>query len=517
MVRTIRNQRHHCFIKLGDGSTLREVQAVLSPSQAEGVSTGAFVSVGGYWKPSPGAEQPYEIHVEEIVIDGPVDSAKYPLQKKYHTPDFLRTIPHLRLRSPFHGLITRVRSELEHYADSFFYEQHYIRATTPVITSTDCEGTGAVFAVHPRTAHAGAPSPAPTPAPPLSNTSSDTPADVSTPFFRGSDGTSGLRFLTSSAQLHLEAYMATHHGAWTLAPCFRAERSDTPRHLSEFAMLEVELRASQLLTVMADLRALLRHLATGLRSSPAGRELAAAGRHGGADEAARAARVQRRLDLLTRPGDWRAVPYRDAIAALCQAAEAGRARFRHAPSAAGGLGIEHERWLAQEVGRGGPLFVTHYPRVLKPFYMLPAAAAPHAEAPAPPAVDAGPDLGPTAACFDLLLPDLGEVAGGSLREHRLEPLLEAMRTRGLYPLAPEETSGADDDGSEGDSQEEIASGARGGSGNGPLDWYVDLRRYASIPHGGFGLGFDRLMAYLSGVDNVRDVVPWPRYHGRCDG
>ena len=307
--------------------------------------------------------------------------------------------------------------------------------------------------------------------------------------------------------------MHTHLGAWTLAPCFRAERSDTPRHLSEFTMLEVELRTTRLRSVMETVRGLLRNLAVALRRSPTGRELLAAGRHGGADEAARADRVRQRLDALALGGTWTAVSYQRALAALRTAVAEGQVSFQHAPTAAGGFGVEHERWLVQKFGNGRPLFVAYYPQALKPFYMRPVTS-PLADL--PPNTDV-PDVGPTVACFDLLLPDLGEVAGGSLREHRLEPLLEVMRARGLYPPAPGNSDGSDDGSGVGDLKENAAAGAHRGGGNGPLDWYVDLRRYGTMPHGGFGLGFDRLVAYLSGVDNLRDVVPWPRYHGRCDG
>ena len=463
-VRTIRNQRHRSFLKLGDGSTIHELQAILDPSQSQNLFTGAAVTLEGRMTRSPGAEQAYELSPTRVVRVGPVDPAVYPLQKKYHTPEFLRTLPHLRPRLPLQGLLARLRSDADFCATNFFRKHDYVRVTPPVITSSDCEGAGEVFTVQPRETSAAA-----------------ADGDAEPQFFRVP------KFLTVSAQLHLEALAAEHRRVWTLAPTFRAERSDTARHLSEFYMLEAELQTSSLDDLMLMVEGLLWFIAGSVSESRTGHELLVASRHGGDAGAARVALIERRwrgLDVRS----WPRITYCEAIELLGDAAAAGSAGLGSHPSWGSPLHVEHERYIAETVGNGSPVFVTHYPRAIKPFYMLPSAAVARYDFPAE-AADAGNRS--TAACFDLLLPGMGEVVGGSLREHRLEPLTEQMRAAGL--LCADE------------------------GGKPALDWYLDLRRYGSVPHGGFGLGFDRLLGYLSGVDNVREVVPWPRYFGRCDG
>ena len=448
-VRTIRNQKQRSFVKLGDGSTPTELQAVLKPAQADGLNTGTFVQVTGRWYPSPGAEQPYELHASQVKMVGVADPAAYPIQKKYQTPEYLRTLPHLRQRTLLQGLLTRLRNEVEFRIAEFFYRRHYVRVATPVITSSDCEGAGAVFSVAPKDPE---------------------PDDQS--FFRSP------KHLTVSAQLHLEAFVSEHPSVWTMGPTFRAERSDTSRHLSEFAMLEVEIRTGSLELIMDTIESLVTYVGQAVEKSQIGADLRDAGRHASAAEQRRAELATNRINRLHSSKDsWLRIKYHDAVTFLCRAFEAGAAPFAKVPSAESGLSIEHERFLAAEVGSGLPVFVTHYPSKQKPFYMLPDEFKESQE--------------PTALCFDVLLPDVGELAGGSLREHRLEPLLDRMRQCGLVSAAS--------------------------NSGGVLDWYLDLRRYGSVPHGGFGLGLDRLLGYLAGWDNVRETVPWPRYYGRCDG
>ena len=306
------------------------------------------------------------------------------------------------------------------------------------------------------------------------------------------------KYLTVSSQLHLEAFVHEHQSVWTLSPTFRAERSDTPRHLSEFYMLEAELRCGDLKDVMNLVEDLIRSLATYLQNAPLGQELLAIEHH--TDPAAdkricsRAETIQRRLDGLKR-AYWPRITYTEAIKLLQLAETSDQARFHYKPIWEKGLHLEHERYIAAEVGQGSPVFVTNYPQITKPFYMLPS--------------DRGEEFssnGPaTVECFDLLLPELCEVVGGSLREHRLEPLAQSMRAHGLYYNSQISSNQV-----EHTNQEQLMT-------PGSLDWYLDLRRYGSVPHGGFGLGFDRLLCYLADVDNVRDMVAWPRYHGRCDG
>ena len=306
------------------------------------------------------------------------------------------------------------------------------------------------------------------------------------------------KYLTVSSQLHLEAFIHEHQRVWTLSPTFRAEKSDTPRHLSEFYMLEAELRTERLQEVMDLVEDLIRSVATNLRTSSVGHELLTIKLIADSDPKkslqTRSEVVQRRWQGLER-GPWVRIPYGDAIQLLQAAVMDGRAEFKYPPSWDLGLQFEHEKFLTAEVGQGSPLFVTDYPHLTKPFYMLPSSTRDTTAI----------DHRPTVACFDLLFPQIGEVVGGSLREHRLEPLLHSMQKHGLNGSIQTKRN----------LHNQAAHAYAAHTGN--LEWYADLRRYGSVPHGGFGLGFDRLIGFLAGVDNVRDVVPWPRYYRRCEG
>ncbi|MCJ1252121.1 asparaginyl-tRNA synthetase [Trapelia coarctata] len=411
------------------------------------------------------------------------DAEVYPIQKKYHSAEYLRTIPHLRLRTPFNALLARLRSECEYFLASFFRSSDFVRLHPPVITSSDCEGAGEVFTLRPKDVKG------------VSGTEQEISGiglpPTANEFFRAP------KYLTVSSQLHLEAFVHEHQKVWTLSPTFRAEKSDTPRHLSEFYMLEAEVRTESLAGLMDLVEDMIRDVAVKLLNSEIGKELLAV-KHGLEPDASkemtpRSEVMQRRWSGLKR-AFWPRIPYGEAMKLLKGAVDAGQAEFQYRPRWSTGLHLEHERYIASEIGQGSPVFVTDYPASIKPFYMLPSDIdGVH--------VDGQPR---TVACFDLLLPEACEVVGGSLREHRLEPLLQAMRKHGLSPAIP--------------SAEQVETSST--SANLPeasnLDWYVDLRRYGSVPHGGFGLGFDRLLGYLAAVDNVRDVAPWPRYYGKCD-
>ena len=287
------------------------------------------------------------------------------------------------------------------------------------------------------------------------------------------------KYLTVSSQLHLEAFVHEHPRVWTLSPTFRAEKSDTPRHVSEFLMLEVEVRTESLEDILALVEVMIREVVLSLQHATMLEELLFARRKAIGDDAS-----EQRTDLQSRwdslkSDDWPRVTYEQALIKLEQAHIVDESVFVHEPSLQG-LQLEHEKWLVKNVGQGKPVFVTHYPRDIKPFYMLPSTTNESLDS----------DKA-TALCFDLLLPEVCEVVGGSLREHRLGPLIQNMQVRGM------------DQGSS--------------TSKGTLDWYVNLRKYGSVPHGGFGLGVDRLLSYLSGVPNIKDVVQWPRYYGRCDG
>ena len=304
------------------------------------------------------------------------------------------------------------------------------------------------------------------------------------------------KYLTVSSQLHLEAFVHEHQKVWTLSPTFRAEKSDTPRHVSEFWMLEAEIRTESLQEVMDLVEEMIRTLTMRLQDSGIKEELVYAnrsGKSGNGESTHFSILLDQRWHGLTQ-SPWPRITYQDAIQKLQDAARSKQAIFQHEPSWSTGLQLEHEKYIAGTVGQGNPVFVTDYPRKTKPFYMLPSS------------FEAADDMAEhkTVACFDLLIPEVCEVVGGSLREHRVEDLTRSMRSHGLNALPSSEIN-AEPDANTSPSLE-----------TGNLDWYVDLRRYGSMPHGGFGLGFDRLLGYLAGIGNIKDVVPWPRHYGRCD-
>lgn len=306
------------------------------------------------------------------------------------------------------------------------------------------------------------------------------------------------RFLTVSSQLHLEAFVHEHKRVWSLSPTFRAEKSDTPRHLSEFWMLEAEIQTETLQDIMGLVEDMIRSLIIYLRKSKLVDEIIFSKRMRQSDTDASSKftdeLIYRRWEGLVRK-DWPRITYTEAIQRLKTAVDQKQVTFEYEPSWSNGFQLEHEKFIAAEFGQGSPVFVTDYPQGVKPFYMSPSK------------MDSDSNPNATAACFDLLLPDVCEIAGGSLREHRLEHLAQAMRKHGLIKARGVEVPTND----EKENENELHVTAAGN-----LDWYLDLRRFGSVPHGGFGLGLDRLISYLAGVYNIKDVVPWPRWHGRCD-
>lgn len=302
------------------------------------------------------------------------------------------------------------------------------------------------------------------------------------------------KFLTVSSQLHLEAFVHEHQKVWSLSPTFRAEKSDTPRHLSEFWMLEVEIQTGKLGDIMDLVEDMIKSLASYLHKSKLMNEIISSKRMGHSEKTVSpdpsADLITKRWEGLIR-NTWPRITYDEVIEQLEHAVESNQVAFEHRPSWAGGLQLEHEKFIATHFGRGSPVFVTNYPQDIKPFYMSPSETT------------SGLDSSATAACFDLLLPDVCEVAGGSLREHRLDHLIKSMHKHGL--MKKTEISASEN--IENQSLLRV---------DGHLDWYLSLRRFGSVPHGGFGLGFDRLISYLAGVYSVKDVTPWPRWYNRCD-
>ena len=373
-------------------------------------------------------------------------------------------------------MLARLRSECDLFLSQFFHDKGFVRLQPPIITSSDCEGAGDVFTI-------------------LSRPISPRPNAVAEEqFFRDP------KFLTVSSQLHLEAFVHEHQRVWTLSPTFRAEKSDTPRHVSEFWMLEAEVRTESLQDIMNIVEEMIRSLVKSLSQSELFDQLVSIKNRGESGEDGNSSPVsdlvRARWDGLIR-NPWRRITYTEAMQRLCNAALSNPSIFQYRPSWDTGLQLEHEKFIAAEIGYGSPVFITHYPREIKPFYMLPSKAC-HIDMP-------DDEMGNTAACFDLLLPEGCEVVGGSLREHRLHHLIRSMHKQGLTTST---------EGKRIQDNEQLS--ASPSTEVGSLDWYADLRRYGSVPHGGFGLGFDRLLGHLAGVRNIKDVVPWPRYHGRCD-
>lgn len=407
----------------------------------------------------------------------------YPIQKKYHTPDFLRQIPHLRLRTPFNSLLSRFRSECIYQLGNVFRSHPsgaFTQVQPPLITSSDCEGAGETFTVIPRLAAGSG-------------------ADAEPPFFRSP------KYLTVSSQLHLEAYAAELGSVWTLSPTFRAEKSDTPRHLSEFYMLEAEVNFMRDLDSLTDLvEYIVRDLTRRLYDTPVGQEVLSAKRTGesGQEDASSSdsSLRQRWLGLIEGPR-WHRITYTRAIELLEEAVAKDGASFNFPPSWSEGLQLEHEKYIVENICKGTPVFVTDYPKAVKPFYMAPS--------------DLDSSASQTVACFDLLMPEVSEVAGGSLREHRLLNLIQNMREHGLIKMRGEQPSPESGDASPAPAEPSYPY-LQPNEDIGHLRWYADLRRWGTAPHGGFGLGFDRFLGYLAGVSSIRDVVPFPRYFGRAD-
>lgn len=394
-----------------------------------------------------------------------------PIQHKYQTSESLRYTPHLRSRTPINGTMLRFRSDAVAVLTQFFFKEGYQQTHPPIITSSDCEGAGETFSVLDGD---------------LSKLSGggggdkgQKPQQQQHHFFKSP------KYLTVSAQFHLEAMAQSLGNVWTLSPTFRAEKSDTSRHLSEFYMLEAEMSfVDDMDDVMGLVQNMMRSLAEGLRQlSRAAQELRQ-NRSDSKEPAERLAfadlesqdELERRWRGLLVAEAWPRITYTEAVDVLQQA----DVEFQHAPVWGGGLQSEHEQYLARKLGFDEardaymPIFITQYPRDVKAFYMRESSSP--------------PPQGQTVDCFDLVVPDLGELAGGSMREHRLDRLQGNIRHHNL---------------------EAAAAGKA-------LGWYVDLRRWGSPPHGGFGLGFDRLLSYLTGVTSVRDVVPFPRHYQRCD-
>src|SRR5882672_6545954 len=435
-VRTRRDAKDFSFIELNDGSSLRNLQIIARntlPNYAalQRLTTGASVRVTGALVASQGKGQKWELVADNIQIVGAADDS-YPLQKKGHTPEFLREIAHLRPRSNLFSSIFRVRSRLAFAVHQFFQERGFIYVHTPIITGSDCEGAGELFRV----------STIDIKNPPRKNGGIDFAQDF---FARPT-------YLTVSGQLEAEAFALALSNVYTFGPTFRAENSNTSRHASEFWMIEPEMAFCDLNGDMALAEEFVKYLIRDIRENcPDEMELFAKF----VDK-----ELLARLDfVLERP--FQRVAYSDAVDLLKKSGE----KFEFPTDYGLNLQSEHERWLTEKHFKC-PVTVFNYPKEIKPFYMRLN------------------DDDKTVTAMDLLVPGIGEIVGGSQREERLGVLEASMRRHKTDPA--------------------------------DYRWYLDLRRYGTVPHSGFGLGFERMLMFITGVPNIRDVIPFARTPGSAE-
>ncbi|KAG8918404.1 asparaginyl-tRNA synthetase [Tulasnella sp. 418] len=443
-IKSIRKQKRVAFAEIRDGTTFKPLQAVLDSDLAKPLHLGMSVSLKGKIVRTPKAPQPLELSVQEVKILGECDPEVYPIQKKTHTHEHLREHVHLRPRTSETITMLRLRDKMTRCFHDFYGNNDFIHVHTPILTSSDCEGAGEVFRVKPDS------EPIPTSSSSSSSSSTET---IPEPEFFNTPA-----YLTVSSQLHLEVLSAAHSRVYTISPTFRAERSQTNRHLSEFWMLEAEMSFTEELDdVMNVVESSIKHVMRGLLDGKNGMEVELLG----LPQNEKGISWIPYIDM-----SWKRMTYTEAIEAL---QNAGASLSGPPPVWGESLSSDHEKWLAGTY-TGAPVFITDYPTSLKPFYMRLNESSPERQ---------------TVACFDLLIPGLGELVGGSLREERLDYLERALEKHGL-------------------SKEEYS-------------WYLDLRRFGSVKHGGYGVGFERLVSWLSGLENVRECIAFPRWGGRMAG
>ena len=436
-VRTVRDSKAFAFIELNDGSFFKNLQIVLDESvpdfrEVVKVTLGSAIEVEGTLKLTPEAKQPFELKASRVTVVG-MAAADYPLQKKRHTVEYLRTQAHLRPRTNLFSAVFRIRSVAAQSIHRFFADQDFVYVHTPLITASDCEGAGEMFRVTtldladvPKT--------------------EDGKVDYTEDFF-GKPAN-----LTVSGQLNAEAFCMAFRNVYTFGPTFRAEKSNTPRHAAEFWMIEPEIAFADLNDDMALAEAMVRYvIADVMERCPEELEFLSNFVDKGL------------IDRLThvRDSDFARVSYTEAIEILKNSGE----HFEYGAYWGMDMQTEHERYLAEK-HFGRPVCVYNYPKEIKAFYMKQN------------------DDGKTVAAVDVLVPGIGELIGGSQREDRLDVLEARMHELGLDC--------------------------------GSYWWYLELRKYGSTPHAGFGLGFERLIMYLTGVSNIRDVLPFPRTTGSAD-
>jgi asparaginyl-tRNA synthetase len=435
-VRTRRDSKDFSFIELNDGSSLRNLQVIARNTLSnypdiQRLMTGASIRVQGELIPSQGKGQSWEVVAKEIEIVGSSDET-YPLQKKGHTPEFLREIAHLRPRSNLFGSVFRVRSRLAFAIHQFFQERGFAYVHTPIITGSDCEGAGELFRV--------------------TTIDPNAPPRKAGQIDYASDFFARQTYLTVSGQLEAEAFASALSKVYTFGPTFRAENSNTSRHASEFWMIEPEMAFTDLNGNMDLAEETVKYLVRDIRET-CPEEMSLFAKFVDKELLARLEFV------LERP--FQRITYNEAIDLL----KMSNRKFEFPVAYGLNLQSEHERWLTEEHFKC-PVTVFNYPKEIKPFYMRLN------------------DDNRTVTAMDLLVPGIGEIVGGSQREERLEVLEENMR-RHKMNLAD-------------------------------YKWYLDLRRYGTVPHSGFGLGFERMLMFVTGVPNIRDVIPFARTPGSAE-
>lgn len=438
-VRTMRNQKTFSFIEINDGSTFSNFQVIATPEIANyedvmsQLSTGASVTIKGKVVESPGGKQNLELQATDVKVIGQCDPETYPLQKKRHSFEFLRTIAHLRPRTNTIGAVTRVRNALSYATHCFFQERGFLYLHTPIITGSDCEGAGQMFRV-------------------TTLDLENLPKNPQGKIDQAQDFFSHPTFLTVSGQLNGEVYACALSDIYTFGPTFRAENSNTSRHLAEFWMIEPEMAFADLNDNMDCAEAYLKYVFKYvLDHCPEDMEFF--------DKHISSGVLQRLEHIVNTP--FERATYTNAVSILEKANKA----FEYPVQWGLDLQSEHERYLAEE-HFNKPVIITDYPKEIKAFYMR-----------------ANED-GKTVAAMDVLVPKVGEIIGGSQREERLSVLEEKMNLLGLHPE--------------------------------DYWWYLELRKYGTVPHAGFGAGFERLVQFVTGMENIRDVIPFPRYPGHAE-
>jgi asparaginyl-tRNA synthetase len=438
-VRTRRDSKNgFSFIELNDGSCMKNLQVIVDgsvpgyESAVRDVTTGASISVDGLLKESPGKGQRIELHAESLTVLGTADPATFPLQKKGHSLEFLREIAHLRPRTNTFSAVARVRNCISRAIHQFFQTRGFLYINTPIITTSDCEGAGEMFQV----------------------TTLDLArlARMQTEIDWKQDFFGKPASLTVSGQLEAEIFATSVGDCYTFGPTFRAENSNTTRHLAEFWMVEPEMPFYELTDNMDLAESFIRHIVDEVLQNCGDDMQFFNDRINNS--------VLKTLENI-RSSQFIRLPYTEAVDLLTKC---GRA-FEYPVEWGRDLQSEHERYLTEE-HFGQPVILFNYPRTIKPFYMR------------------CNDDGKTVRAMDVLVPGVGEIIGGSQREERLDVLLQRIQECGMNPA--------------------------------DYWWYTELRKYGTVPHSGFGLGLERAVLLITGMTNIRDVIPFPRTPGHAD-